>query len=90
MPPLDYWARVLWHDQRGEFQQYGFFPDLRLAPQPPLLFLVAPYLRVHPSLDTVLRCFSREICWTLVGVDERWRDGVRVIYRKAAVKAAQA
>ncbi len=22
---LDYWARVLWHHSRGEFQQYGYF-----------------------------------------------------------------
>jgi hypothetical protein len=87
---LDYWARVLWHHERGEFQQYGYFSGLRLSSRPPLLFLVAPSLRVHPSLDTVLRYFSREIDWTLVGVDERWRNGVRVIYRKAAAKAVSA
>ena len=23
---LDYWARVLWHHSRGEFQQHGYFP----------------------------------------------------------------
>lgn len=87
---LDYWARVEWHHQRGEFQQYGYFPGLTLSPQPPLLFLVAPSLRVHPAVDTVLRYFSREIDWTLVGVDERWRDGVKVIYRKAASRGASA
>jgi len=80
---LDYWARVQWHHQRGEFQQYGYFPSLKLTPRPPLLFLVAPSLRVHPAVDTVLRYFSPEIDWTLVGVDERWRDGVKVIYRKS-------
>jgi hypothetical protein len=85
---LDYWARVLWHHQRGEFQQYGYFPGLQLSPRPPLLFLVAPSLRVHPAVDTVLRYFSPEIEWALVGVDERWRDGVRVIYRKTFKKAA--
>jgi hypothetical protein len=87
---LDYWARVHWHQQRGEFQQYGYFPALQLSPRPPLLFLVAPSLRVHPAVDTVLRYFSSEIEWTLVGVDERWREDMRVIYRKTQAKKASA
>lgn len=79
---LDYWARVRWHQQRQEFQRYGYFRGVELSPQTPLLFLVAPSLRVHPAVDTVLRYFSPEIEWALVGVDERWRDGIKVIYRK--------
>ena len=85
---LDYWARVLWHQQRGEFQQYGYFPGLQLSPHPPRLFLVAPSLRVHPAVDTVLRYFSPEIEWALVGVDERWREGVHVVFRKSCAQAA--
>ena len=87
---LDYWARVLWHHSRGEFQQYGYFPGLQLSPRPPLLFLVAPSLRVHPATDTVLRYFSPAIEWSLVGVDERWREGVRVIYRKSSARGISA
>ncbi len=83
---LDYWARVLWHHGRGEFQQYGYFAATQLSPRPPLLLLVAPSLRVHPAVDTLLRYFSPAIDWTLVGVDERWREGIRVIYRKSAAK----
>ncbi len=81
---LDYWARVLWHHQRGEFQQYRYFDEVQLSPQPPLLFLVAPSLRVHPAVDTVLRYFSPKIDWSLAGLDERWREGVRVIFRKTS------
>jgi hypothetical protein len=87
---LDYWARVRWHHSRGEFQQYGYFPGVQLSPRPPLLFLVAPSLRVHPAVDTALRYFSPEIEWTLAGVDERWREGVRVIYRKSSGKVVTA
>jgi hypothetical protein len=87
---LDYWARVLWHQGRGEFQQHGYFAGLQLSPRPPLLVLVAPSLRVHPTVDTILRYFSPSIEWMLVGVDERWREGVQVIYRKTAARAAQA
>ncbi len=79
---LDYWARVKWHHQRGEFQAHGYFAGVELSPKPPLLMMVAPALRVHPSIDTVLRYFSPEIEWTLIGVDERWREGVRVVFRK--------
>jgi hypothetical protein len=87
---LDYWARVLWHHSRGEFQQYGYFAGLQLSPRPPLLMLVAPSLRVHPATDTVLRYFSPAIEWTLVGVDERWREGIKVIYWKSSPSAVRA
>jgi len=87
---LDYWARVLWHHGRHEFPEHGYFAGMELAPQPPLLFLVAPSLRVHPAVDTLLKYFSRQIEWTLVGVDERWREGIKVVYRKSAAKGASA
>jgi hypothetical protein len=84
---LDYWARVLWHHQRQEFQKYGYFNGVSLSQQSPLLFLVAPSLRVHPAVDTVLRYFSPAIEWTMACLDERWRDGVRVVYRKSSTRA---
>jgi hypothetical protein len=87
---LDYWARVLWHHGRGEFQQHGYFPGIQLSPEPPLLMLVAPSLRVHPATDLVLRYFSPTIEWSLIGVHERWREGIKVIYRKSSASAARA
>lgn len=81
---LDYWGRVAWHQSRGEFKPYGYFPGCELSAQGPLLFLVAPALHVHPATDTLLRYLSPEIDWTLIGIDERWREEVRVIFRKRA------
>jgi hypothetical protein len=81
---LDYWCRVNWHHVRGEFQRFGYFPDRELSSEPPLLFLVAPALHVHPATDTLLHYISPEVQWTLLGIDERWRTGVRVIFRKHA------
>ena len=81
---VDYWSRVDWHHRRGEFQRFGYFPGRELSPDPPLLLLVAPALHIHPATDTLLRYISPEIDWTLMGIDERWRDGVRVIFRKHA------
>ncbi len=79
---LDYWARVAWHHRRGEFQKFGYFPGRELSTEKPLLYLVAPALHVHPATDTLLRYISPEIDCMLVAVDEHWRDGVRVIFRK--------
>lgn len=79
---LDYWSRVAWHNSRGEFKKFGYFAGRELAPADPLLFLVAPALRVHPATDTLLHYISPEIEWVLVGIDERWREGVRAVFRK--------
>jgi len=79
---LDYWSRVAWHHARGEFQRFGYFPGKELRDDKPLLFLVAPALHVHPSTDTLLHYISAEIDWVLAGIDERWREGVRVVFRK--------
>jgi len=79
---LDYWARVAWHHARDEFQRFGYFPGRELSAERPLLFLVAPALHVHPTTDTLLRYISPEIKWELLGIDERWREGVRVVFRK--------
>ena len=81
---LDYWARVAWHHARGEFLKFGYFGGRELAGEAPFLFLVAPALRVHPATDVILRYISPEIEWAFVGIDERWREGVRVIFRKRA------
>jgi hypothetical protein len=79
---LDYWARVVWHQQRGEFQRFGYFPGREISDAKPLLLLVAPALEVHPATDTLLRYLSPEIEYELVGIGQHWRDGVRVVFRK--------
>jgi hypothetical protein len=86
---LDYWARVAWHHARGEFQRFGYFPARELRANKPLLFLVAPALHVHPATDTLLHYISPEIDWTLLGIDERWRNGVRVVFRKRPERKLQ-
>jgi hypothetical protein len=86
---LDYWARVAWHHTRGEFQRFGYFPGRELCPDKPLLVLVAPALHVHPATDTLLHYISPEIDWLLLGIDERWREGVRVVFRKRPVRNVQ-
>ena len=79
---LDYWSRVRWHHERGEFLKFGYFGGRELSPEPPLLYLVAPALHVHPTTDAILRYISPDIEWAFVGIDERWREGVRAVFRK--------
>ena len=79
---VDYWSRVLWHQSRGEFSQFGYFPGHELSQQKPLLLLVAPALHVHPTTDTILRYLSPEIDWEVLGIDEHWREEIRVLFRK--------
>jgi hypothetical protein len=79
---LDYWARVQWHHSRSEFLKFGYFGGRELSAEAPLLFLVAPSLHVHPATDIILRYISPEIEWSFVGIDERWREGVKVVFRK--------
>lgn len=85
---LDYWSRVAWHQARGEFQNFGYFPGRELRTEKPVLLLVAPALHVHPATDTLLHYLSPTIEWTVVGIDERWRAGVRVVFRKRPAKMA--
>lgn len=79
---LDYWARVRWHHRRGDFQRFGYFPGRILSERDPILILAAPALHVHPSTATMLRYFSPELEWRLAALDERWRDGIRVVFHK--------
>jgi len=91
---LDYWIRVRWHHLQttdtagapafglGEFQRHGYFPGVRLSPAPPRLYLVAPALRIHPATETVLRYLSPRVEWELVALNERWREEIKVIWRK--------
>src|SRR5579863_10412192 len=86
---LDYWSRVEWHHARGEFPRFGYFEGRELSSEKPLLFLVAPALHVHPATETLLRYLSPEIEWEFVGIDERWREGVKVVFRKRPGRGMQ-
>jgi hypothetical protein len=91
---LDYWIRVRHHHREtadpvsglGEFQRHGYFRGVELSPLPPRLYLVAPALHIHPATETVLRYFSPGVEWNLLALDERWRQQIRVVWRKSGGK----
>lgn len=79
---LDYWLRVRWHQLQGDFRSLGYFPGLALQDKPPLLYVVAPGLRFHPSTGIVLRFLSVEVELMRVGLNEHWRQGLQVVFRQ--------
>ncbi|HEX5284671.1 MAG TPA: hypothetical protein VFW30_11190 [Bryocella sp.] len=93
---LDYWIRVRHHHREtadpntglGEFQRHGYFRGVELSPLPPRLYLVAPALHIHPATETVLRYLSPAVEWSLLALDERWRQQIRVVWRKSGGKAS--
>ena len=94
---LDYWMRVraLNADRQAvaqpalrsaepvsAFTRSGYFPGVEVSAFPPRLILAAPALRVHPANEPVLRYFSPEIEWELLGLTEHWRRELKIVFRK--------
>ena len=77
-----YWLRIRRHLEQRDFARYGYFLGIELQAAPPLVYLVAPALRFHPSTDILLRCLSPELESTRVGLAEGWRRGLRVVMRQ--------
>jgi hypothetical protein len=78
---LDYWIRVKWHLDRGEFAARGYFPGIALRPDPPRLLLVAPSLEFHPTTESILSHFSPAIEVERIGLGVEWRKGLQVMFR---------
>lgn len=79
---VDYWLRVRRHQHDGDFERLGYFSGIKLDPHPPLLWLVAPGLRFHPAIDTLVKYLSPEISVSRIGVNENWRRGIHVVLRQ--------
>jgi hypothetical protein len=78
----DYWARIRQHQAAGDLARYGYFPGRELQTSPPLVYLVAPTLRFHPTTSTIIGYLHPEMEVIRVGLAENWRRGLRVMMRK--------
>jgi hypothetical protein len=79
---LDYWLRVRWLQERGQFPAFGYFPGLDLDPAPPLLYLASPGFRFHSTSDRIVRYFDPSIEVFKIGLNDAWRAGVQVLFRR--------
>lgn len=77
----DYWLRIRRHLQNGEIARYGYFQGITLQHALPLVYLVAPVLRFHPT-DDLLNYLSPNLEIVRVGLAESWRRGLRVVMRQ--------
>jgi hypothetical protein len=82
MQGLDYWLKVEWHRQRGDFRRRGYFPDVEIIDEPALLFLVSPLLRFHRTFDLVAGWIDRGVPVYKVGINDHWRQGIKVLLKE--------
>jgi len=78
----DYWRRVEAHRRRGHIARAKLFGARTIKDEAPLVYLVAPTLRVHPAMQTLAQCISSDIEIYRFDINEDWRTGVRVMRRK--------
>jgi hypothetical protein len=89
MQALDYWIRVKWHLDRGEFAAAGYFPGIELRRDPPRLLLVSPSLEFHPTTEALLAFFSPEIVVERIGLGMDWRRGLQVVFRASGAASPE-
>ena len=77
----DYWRRVEAHRLRGHIARAKLFGDLLIRDEPPLVYLVAPTLRFHPSFTTLAQLIAHDIEIYRFDINENWRVGVQVMRR---------
>ncbi len=82
MQAADYWARIRKHQSAHDLQRYGYFAGMTLQPAPPLVYLISPALRFHPSTGVLLGYLSPEIEVVRIGIAESWRRGIRIMMRQ--------
>ena len=78
---VDYWQRVEAHRRRGHIARAKLFGDRKISNQSPLVYLVAPTLRVHPAFNALARSIDPDIEIYRFDINEDWRAGVRVMRR---------
>ena len=78
----DYWRRVEAHRRRGHIARAKLFGARTIRDEAPLVYLVAPTLRVHPAFQTLAHSISSDIEIYRFDINEDWRKGVRVMRRE--------
>lgn len=81
---VSYWQRVEAHRRRGNITRARLFGERVIRNEPPLVYLVAPTLRVHPAFTTLARLIAADIEIYRFDINEDWRAGVRVMRRMRA------
>lgn len=81
MQGADYWQRVEAHRRRGHIARAKPFGNRKIRNESPLVYLVAPTLRVHPAFNALAHSIAPDIEIYRFDISEDWRAGVRVMRR---------
>lgn len=79
---VDYWRRVEAHRRRGHIAAAKLFGDREISDESPLVYLVAPTLRFHPSFRKLATTIAPDVEIYRFDINEDWRSGVRVVRRE--------
>ncbi len=82
MQGLDYWLRVKWLNDHGQFGESGYFPGLEIASSPPLLYMVCPAFRFHSTFGRMARYLDPCVEVIQVGLNDGWREVIQVLFRR--------
>jgi hypothetical protein len=82
---FDYWLAVERHRKAGDFSSNGYFKGVRLRDEPALLLMVAPLLSFHRTLDRLTAFLPRELPLMEVGINQGWKQEIKVLRRKGAL-----
>jgi hypothetical protein len=74
-------CRRVEHRRRGHITRAKLFGERKISNEPPLIYLVAPTLRVHASLNMLARTIAPDIEIYRFDINEDWRNGIRVMRR---------
>ncbi|MBM3776387.1 MAG: hypothetical protein FJW37_14675 [Acidobacteria bacterium] len=83
---LDYWVRVKWHLERGDFARNGYFPNLPVRREDPRLLLISPALEFHSSTGGILRFFAPDLDVESIGLGLEWQRGIQILFRRSKAR----
>jgi hypothetical protein len=78
---LDYWGRVIQHNENGDFERRGYFSEIRLSRRHPRIYLVSPVFSFHDTTELMLRYLEPDLEVWKISVNEDWRSGVKILRR---------
>ena len=79
---LSYWQVVWQAQQQDAFRKNGYFCDVKLSGDPPLLYCVTPLLALHPAQRYSAAQVRAPMEAYLIGINNDWRSGIRVLRRE--------
>jgi hypothetical protein len=81
MQALDYWGRVVQHNQNGDFARRGYFADEPPSRRKPKIYLISPVFSFHDSTEHLLHYLEPDIEVWKIAINEDWRSGVKILRR---------